>query len=57
MFLNLFYNNYIFFVEIGLLVYYISICCICIVYKFRVFILLFGIWIKVVKMVICNILG
>lgn len=49
MFLNLFYNNYIFFVEIGLLVYYISICCICIDYKFRVFILLIGIWIKVVK--------
>lgn len=49
MFLNLFYNNYIFFVEIGLLLYYISICCICIVYKFRVFILLIGIWIEVVK--------
>lgn len=55
--LNLFYNNHTFFAEIGLLVYYTSICCICTVYKFRALTPSFGTWTKAVKMVICNTIG
>lgn len=55
--LNLFYNNHTFFAEIGLLVYYTSICCICTVYKFRALTPSFGTWTEAVKMVICNTLG
>lgn len=47
--LNLFYNNHTFFAEIGLLVYYTSICCICTVYKFRALTPSFGTWTKAVK--------
>lgn len=47
--LNLFYNNHTFFAEIGLLVYYTSICCICTVYKFRALTSSFGTWTKAVK--------
>lgn len=47
--LNLFYNNYTIFAEIGLLVYYTSICCICTVYKFRALTPSFGTWTKAVK--------
>lgn len=55
--LNLFYNNHTFFAEIGLLVYYTSICCICTDYKFRALTPSFGTWTEAVKMVICNTIG